>query len=44
MDQVKNPRLASLFVWNAQKLYKFDEKNWIRFYDEPWTANGMWEF
>ena len=44
MDQIKNPRLAPLFVWDAQRIYKYNGESWVRFYDEPWTADRMWEF
>ncbi|EMD40065.1 hypothetical protein CERSUDRAFT_46326 [Gelatoporia subvermispora B] len=42
-DLVKDPILAPHFNWNAQKLYKFDGDTWIRFRDEPWTADRWWE-
>ena len=38
-------KIASRFVWNAQRLYRYSDqsKSFVRFYDEPWTANRFWE-
>ncbi|KAG2345160.1 hypothetical protein BDR05DRAFT_975302 [Suillus weaverae] len=41
-DLLKDPRLGPHFVFNAQRLYKFDGQNFVRFFDEPWTANAFW--
>jgi hypothetical protein len=41
---VKNKILAAEFEWNAQKLYKYDGKEFIRFVDEPWTGDRFHEF
>ncbi|PIL29072.1 hypothetical protein GSI_09120 [Ganoderma sinense ZZ0214-1] len=38
----EDPILAPKFVWNAQRLYKFDGSKWVRFIDEPWTADLFW--
>ncbi|EKM55198.1 uncharacterized protein PHACADRAFT_195226 [Phanerochaete carnosa HHB-10118-sp] len=43
LDQVKNPLLASSFQWDAQRLYKHDGTSWMRFADDPYTANRMWD-
>ncbi|EKM49227.1 uncharacterized protein PHACADRAFT_201888 [Phanerochaete carnosa HHB-10118-sp] len=43
LDQVKNPLLASSFQWDAQRLYKHDGTSWVRFVDDPYTANRMWD-
>lgn len=37
--QVQDPQLASHFHWDAQRLSKHDGSKWVRFYDEPWTAD-----
>ncbi|KAG2158730.1 uncharacterized protein EDB93DRAFT_1290809 [Suillus bovinus] len=42
-DLLKDPRLGPHFVFNAQRLYKFDGQNFVRFFDEPWTANAFWD-
>jgi hypothetical protein len=36
---LKDATLAPHFEWDAQRLSKFDGEKWVRFYDEPWTAN-----
>lgn len=43
IHQVKDPILAPHFVWDAQRLTKFDGETWVRFYDEPWTAKKFSE-
>lgn len=42
LDLVGNPLLAPYFEWDAQKLFKHDGTNFVRFVDEPWTANRFW--
>jgi hypothetical protein len=43
MDLVKNPLLASHFVWDSCRLTKFNGTEWVRFVHEPWTADRLWE-
>jgi hypothetical protein len=38
-----DPILAPSFVWDAQRLYKFDGTSYVRFYTEPWTGNRLWD-
>ncbi|KAI0324005.1 hypothetical protein GY45DRAFT_1314512 [Cubamyces sp. BRFM 1775] len=40
---VKDPLLAPQFVWNSQRLYKYNGTTWERFVDEPDTADRWWE-
>ena len=42
---MKDPKLFSRFQWDARRLYKYDAKTkaFVRFYDEPWTGDLMWE-
>ncbi|EMD38370.1 hypothetical protein CERSUDRAFT_113535, partial [Gelatoporia subvermispora B] len=42
-DLVSDPTLAPHFNWDAQKLHIFDGSSWVRFRDEPWTADRWWE-
>ncbi|KAJ6569359.1 hypothetical protein B0H19DRAFT_939007 [Mycena capillaripes] len=42
LSLVQDPRLASSFVWDAEKAYKFNGDTYVRFYQEPWTANAFW--
>lgn len=37
-----HPRLASHFVWDAEKIFKFNGAKWVRLYHEPWTSNDWW--
>ncbi|KAJ7897519.1 hypothetical protein B0H13DRAFT_2234374 [Mycena leptocephala] len=39
---IQDPRLASSFVWDAEKAYKFNGETYVRFYQEPWTADAFW--
>ena len=40
-----NAKIASQFVWNAQRLYRYSDqtKSFVQFYDEPWMADRFWE-
>ena len=42
MDLVTDPILAPHFHWDAQQLYKYNGKEWVRFMHEPWTADKYW--
>ncbi|KAJ7592183.1 hypothetical protein C8J56DRAFT_780865, partial [Mycena floridula] len=44
MDLVKDPRLSPALHWDACRLYKYNGEEFIRFVDEPWTANAWWAF
>ena len=39
-----DPELIKEFRWDAEQLYKYDGEKWVRFIDEPWTADGWWAF
>ncbi|KAJ7824944.1 hypothetical protein B0H13DRAFT_1918851 [Mycena leptocephala] len=39
---IQDRRLPSSFVWDAEKAYKFDGETYVRFYQEPWTADAFW--
>jgi len=41
-DLLDDPQLAPFFVWDAQRLSKFNGTSFVRFFDEPWTADRMW--
>lgn len=34
--------LAPHFHWDAEQLYKYDGKDFVRFIHEPWTAERFW--
>ncbi|THU83800.1 hypothetical protein K435DRAFT_822896 [Dendrothele bispora CBS 962.96] len=35
--------VVSQMEWDAKQLFKFNEKEWCRFIDEPWTADRWWD-
>lgn len=39
MHLVRSPLLKSDFHWDSEKLYKYEDADYVRFYDEPWTAD-----
>ncbi|KAJ7728431.1 hypothetical protein DFH07DRAFT_757234 [Mycena maculata] len=43
LDLIQDPRLASFFIWDAQRNYKYNGVRFIHFYTEPWTADTYWE-
>jgi len=43
LDLLRDSQLAPHFVFEAQRLYKFDGSNFVRFIDEPWTADAFWD-
>lgn len=43
VDQLQNPLLIDHFVWDAQRLSKFNGSKFVRFLDEPWTADRFWD-
>jgi hypothetical protein len=40
---VQDPILAPHIQWDAQRLSKFNGKEYIRFIHEPYTADRFWE-
>jgi hypothetical protein len=43
LDLLNDEQLVSHFEWDAQKLFKFNGTDYIRFFNEPWTGNRWWE-
>ncbi|KAI5989534.1 hypothetical protein EDD15DRAFT_2171237 [Pisolithus albus] len=43
LDLLQNELLAPHFIWDAQRLYKYNGDDFERFYDEPWTAEHWWD-
>ena len=39
LSLVKDPILAPHFQWDAQRLFKFNGKEFVRFIHEPYTAD-----
>ncbi|KIJ58589.1 hypothetical protein HYDPIDRAFT_178048 [Hydnomerulius pinastri MD-312] len=42
-DLLRDPKFGPHFVFDAQRLSKYDGKQFVRFFDEPWTANSFWD-
>ena len=40
---LSNRRLILDFHWYAEKRYRHDGKKWVRFIDEPYTADRWWD-
>ncbi len=40
---IRDPTLAQHIVWHAVKQFKMTDGTWLRFWDEPNTANYWWE-
>ncbi|KAK7680232.1 hypothetical protein QCA50_016741 [Cerrena zonata] len=43
LDILQNPDLEPYFVWDAEKLFKFNGEDFIQFIDEPWTGSQWWK-
>ncbi|KAJ7687779.1 hypothetical protein B0H14DRAFT_2653696 [Mycena olivaceomarginata] len=42
LSLIQDPSLATCFVWDAEKAYKFNGESYVQFYHEPWTADTFW--
>jgi hypothetical protein len=43
VDLLQHPDIGLHCIFDAQQLSKFDGDSFIRFIDEPWTADAFWE-
>ncbi|KAI0796362.1 hypothetical protein BC629DRAFT_1734435 [Irpex lacteus] len=43
VSQVEDPKLASYFQWDAQRLSIWTGTEWMRFFEEPCTADMFWD-
>ncbi|KAJ7447224.1 hypothetical protein FB451DRAFT_1343439 [Mycena latifolia] len=43
LDIITDPHLADFFVWDAERVYRYNGKDYVRFFTEPWTGNAMWD-
>ncbi|PSR77506.1 hypothetical protein PHLCEN_2v7846 [Hermanssonia centrifuga] len=43
LQQVRDPLLAPHFNWDATRVSKWNGQQWVRWYEEPWTGNTLWE-
>lgn len=42
-DLLRNPRLFPYFSFDAHRFSKFDGATFVRFVDEPFTAQDIWD-
>jgi hypothetical protein len=43
LELLDNPSIISQIHWDAERHYKYNGVRWVRFIDEPWTADEWWE-
>ncbi|KAG1726802.1 uncharacterized protein EDB91DRAFT_1239606 [Suillus paluster] len=43
-DLLQDPQVGPNFIFNAQRLSKFNGEKFVWFIHEPWTANAFWEY
>ncbi|KAJ7782439.1 hypothetical protein DFH07DRAFT_900870 [Mycena maculata] len=43
LDLIRDPCLANCFVWDAVKMYRHNGTSFMRFWNEPWTADAFWQ-
>ena len=43
-DLLRDPRIGPHITFDAQRLFKYNGEKFVRFIDEPWTANSFWDF
>lgn len=43
LNLVDHPRLAPQFIWDAERISKYNGYKWVRVYHEPWTADHWWQ-
>ena len=40
---IQHPTLAPYITWHATKQFKFTDGEWVRWWDEPSTADYWWD-
>ena len=43
MDILYSPALRSELRFDAERLFRHDGEKFVRFFNEPWTANRWWK-
>ncbi|KAK7021668.1 hypothetical protein R3P38DRAFT_3397032 [Favolaschia claudopus] len=43
LDLIRDPCLSRCFVWDSVRMFRHDGKTFVRFWNEPWTADALWE-
>ncbi|KAH7919486.1 hypothetical protein BV22DRAFT_1075186 [Leucogyrophana mollusca] len=41
-DLLRDPQVGPHFVFDAERLSKYNGSSFVRFYDEPWTVDAFW--
>ena len=41
-ELLSNRQLIGQFHWHAEKRFRHDGQSFVRFIDEPWTADAWW--
>ncbi|KAG1896768.1 uncharacterized protein F5891DRAFT_1130156 [Suillus fuscotomentosus] len=44
VDLLQDPQVGPHFVFDAERLSKFNSDKFVQFIHEPWTANTFWEY
>ncbi|KAG1893062.1 uncharacterized protein F5891DRAFT_1131386 [Suillus fuscotomentosus] len=44
VDLLQDPQVGPHFVFDAERLSKFNSDKFVWFIHEPWTANAFWEY
>lgn len=42
LELLEDPVYVRQMRWDAIRLSRFNGQEWVRFIDEPWTANRWW--
>ena len=43
LGHVDHPQLIREFVWDAERISKYNGMRWVRLFHEPWTCNRWWD-
>ncbi|KAJ7468650.1 hypothetical protein FB451DRAFT_1340298 [Mycena latifolia] len=43
LDIITDPHMADFFVWDAEQVFRYNGKEYVRFFTEPWTGDAMWD-
>ncbi|KAK6972064.1 hypothetical protein R3P38DRAFT_3336149 [Favolaschia claudopus] len=43
VDLIKDPSLSHCFVWDSVRMFRHNGTTFIRFWNEPWTADALWK-
>jgi hypothetical protein len=43
LELLDSPKIVGQFRWNAERISRHNGEEFIRIFNEPWTANRWWE-